>query len=117
MATRGARRHLVTLSVEGPPVSNGDGGYTQTPVALSPSTRWAEIKPATTRDLERVTSGTVLSTESLLVTMDFHPDVTQKTQLAWTDAANRSHVANVTGVTNPDQRCETLILIAVEVIA
>jgi head-tail adaptor len=98
-------------------VPDGDGGYTDVPADLSPSTAYAEITPATARDLERLVAGTVESTDSLLVTMDYHPSVTTKTRLTWTDPAGLPHVASVTGVNNPDQRCRELILVAVEVVA
>lgn len=116
MTTRGQRRHLVTLSTTAAPVADGDGGYTEAPTFLTPKTCYAEIKPATPRDLERLAAGTVLVTEALLVTMDFHPSVNTKTRLAWTDPAGRAHTANVTGVNNPDGRCRDLILVAVEVL-
>ena len=116
MVARGAKRHLVTLSTLGAPVPDGDGGYTEAVVLLTPPTRYAEIQPATTRDLERLAAGTVLATESLLVTMDFHPSVTTKTRLTWTDPAGRSHAANVTGINNPEGRCVELILVVVEVV-
>lgn len=114
---RGPRRHLVSLSTVGPDVPDGGGGYTNAVIALNPSTRYSEIKPATVRDLERVAAGTVISTDTLLVTMDFHPDVDTKTVLDWTDQAGRAHTANVTGVNNPEGRCVDLILVAVEVVA
>jgi len=116
MVSRGARRHLVSLSGPGPKVFDGDGGYTEPPVSLSPATRFAEIKPATARDLERVAAGTVMSTNTVLVSMDFHPSVNTKTMLAWTDQAGIAHSAAVTGVHNTEMRCVELILVAVEVV-
>ena len=115
--SRGPRRHLVSLSTAGPALPEGDGGYTQTSVALNPATRYAAIKPATTRDLERVAAGTVISTDTLIIEMDFHPAIDTKTVLAWTDQAGRAHTAAVTGVNNLEQRCVDLILVAVEVVA
>jgi head-tail adaptor len=112
----GERRHLVTLTVVGPAVSDGDGGFTQAPIALVPSPVYAAIRTPTARDLERLAPGTVIATQSLLVTLPFHPAVTTKTRLAWTDPAGRVHVANVTGVNNPDQRCIDLELVVVEVV-
>jgi head-tail adaptor len=112
----GKRRYLVTLAA----ITNGadgDGGSTEVVTPLVPPTRRAEIKPATARDLERLTAGTVISTETLLVTMPFHPLVTTKTRVAWTDLVGRAHTANVTGVNNPDGRCRELVLVAVEVVA
>lgn len=112
----GNRRYLVTLQ-NSVSTADGDGSYADVWTTLTPATRRAEIKPATARDLERLTAGTVLATESLLVTMPFHPQVTTQTRLLWTDLAGRGHVAHVTGVNNPDQLCRELILTAVEVLA
>ena len=114
--SRGARRHLVSLSTVGPEIPDGDGGFTQASVALNPPTRFAAIKPATQRELERVAAGTVMSTETLIVEMDFHPDVNTKTVLGWTDQAGRAHTATVSGVNNLEQRCVDLILVAVEIV-
>jgi len=113
--SRGKRRYLVTLSGT-TTVADGDGGFTEVITPLVPPTRRAEIKPATARDLERVTAGTTLSTESLLITMPFHPLVTTKTRVTWTDLAGRAHSANLTGVNNPEERCRELICVAVEVV-
>lgn len=116
MMSAGLRRHLVSLSNPGVAVPDGDGGYTQTLTAISPSPVWAEIKPATRRDLERLTAGTVISTESLIVTIPFHSSVTTKTVIGWTDPAGRAHTANVVDVNNPENRCIDLILVVVEVV-
>jgi head-tail adaptor len=116
MATRGQKRHLVTLENPGPSVPDGDGGYTQVWTALSPPRKRAEIKPATARDLERIAAGTVLSTASHVITMDYHRDVTTKTRVSWT-SGGRTHAASVTGVMNPEERCIDLILVCEEVVA
>jgi hypothetical protein len=58
-----------------------------------------------------------MSTDTLIVTMDFHPDVNTKTVLDWTDQSGRAHTATVSGVNNPELRCIDLILVAVEVVA
>lgn len=113
--TVGKRLQLVTLA-NATTTPDSDGSYTNTLTPLVPPTRRASIEPATARDLERLTAGTVIATESLIVTMPFHPQVTTKTQLTWTDRAGRAHVANVTGVNNPEQRCRELICVAVEVV-
>jgi head-tail adaptor len=112
----GKRIHLVSLA-NATTAPDGQGGYTETLTPLTPATLYADIRPATARDLERMAAGTVLSMETLIVVVPFHPSVTTKTQLTWLDRAGRSHLANVTGVNNPDQRCIDLILVAVEVVA
>lgn len=111
MATRGEKRHLVSLANPGTPVPDGDGGYTVVDAPLTPATAWADIRPATARDLERTVSGTVLSTATHLVTMDYHPQVTTQTRLTYN---GRSF--SVTGVANPEERNVELVLAAVEVV-
>lgn len=111
MATRGQKRHLVTLEKPGPPVSDNDGGYTNPPVALSPSSMRAEIKPATARDLERSVANTVQSTASHIVTMDYHPQVDTTTRLLF-----NGRTFQVTGVQNPEERNIELVLACEEVV-
>jgi len=116
-ASIGERAHRVALTGPGgEAVPDGDGGYTVVPAPLDPPAVWAQITPATTADLERLAAGTVLASATLLVTMPFHPGVNNNTQLAWTDAAQRPHTANVVGVVNVDERCVELIVGAVELV-
>ena len=112
----GKRIRRITLDAPGPAIPDGDGGYTQTFTPLNPPTMFAEVKPASTRDLENLVAGTILSTATHLITLPFHPDVTTTTRVQWTDDARRPHVANVTAVINVDERCVELILGATEVV-
>jgi len=116
-ASIGERPHRVSLNGPGgEPVPDADGGYTVPAAPLNPPAVWARITPATAADLERVASGTVLTTATLLVMMPFHPGVDNTTQIAWTDAALRPHLANVVGVVNVDERCREMIVGAVEIV-
>jgi head-tail adaptor len=112
MATRGQKRHLVSLDAPGAAVPDADGGFTQTQAPLDPPEMYAEIQPATARDLERVTAGTVLSSASHVVTMDYHPGVTTQTRITF-----NGRIFSVTGVSNPDERNIETIAICVEVVA
>lgn len=112
MATRGQRRHLVTLqNPSGPPVSDGDGGFTHEYVDLDPPTRYAEIKPATVRDLERVAAGTVLATATQIMTMDYHAGITTQTRVLF-----NARQFSVVGVSNPEERNIDSVLQCVEVV-
>jgi head-tail adaptor len=113
MPTRGQRRHLLTF--ENPvSVPDGEGGFTTTWTELE--SRHAEIKPATARDLERVTASTTISSASHVMTFDYHPDVTTQTRVSWTTKGARVHTANVTGVSNPEERSIDTIVICEEVV-
>ena len=107
-----ALRHKVTLDAPGASVPDGDGGYTQAFTALSPSSVWASIVPATVKDLERIAAGTVLSTASHIVTMRYHSGVSTKTRITY-----GSRILNVTGVINPEERNIETIALCVEVVA
>ncbi len=121
MATRGQKRHLVTL--ENPTRVTDGEGYTETWAALVPSQVFAEIKPATARDLERTVANVVSSTASHLITIDYHSGVTSQTRVTKgprnTDGTlpTGSREFKVTGIQNPEERNIDLILAAEEVVA
>jgi head-tail adaptor len=105
----GALDHRIALeNPSGPPVSDGDGGFTQAWGVCVPSPVWASIAPATVRDLEKVAAGTVLATASHIVTMRYHPEVTTQTRVTY-----GTRILNVTGVVNTDEdNLETIALCA-----
>lgn len=107
----GDYRHGVTFQNPGPPVPDGDGGYTQTWTDLVPATWRVSITPATQRDLERVTAGTVISQASHIVRGLFHAGVTTKTRMLF-DGRQLSIVA----VQNVQERSIYMELVAVEVV-
>jgi hypothetical protein len=112
-----SRAQWVSFDAPGPPVPDGDGGYTQGFAPLDPPALYGEIVPATAYALERLQSSTVMATATLLVTVPFHPGITIETRIAWTDAYLRPHTANVVGIVNVDERCRELVLGVVEVLA
>lgn len=117
MVTRGQKRHLVTLQGAGPLVPDGDGGYTQTRVNLDPATAYAEIKPATARDLERTIANVVQSKASHIVTIDYHSGVTTETTLLFNDAKlGRLRTFQVAGVQNPDEKSKDIVLACEELV-
>jgi len=115
MATRiGDRLRRVQLDAPGPPVPDGDGGFTEGFGPLDPSHVFAKIEPATATSLERLTAGTVTAQATHVITLPFHPGITTQTRVQWDDDTMRHHSANVTSVVNVDERCHTLILAATE---
>jgi head-tail adaptor len=107
----GAYRHRVGLANPTGFVPDGDGGYTEGFAPLDPPDMDASIEAASTRDLERVTAGTVLATATHLVRMRFHPGVTVQTRITFGD-----RVFEVQSVTNVDERNIALILICGELV-
>lgn len=107
----GALRHRIVLENPGASVSDGDGGFTESWTALSPSPVWASIMPATARDLERVAAGTILSTATHIVTMRYHSGVSTKTRITY-----GTRLMSVTGVTNPEERNISTVCVCAEVV-
>lgn len=105
-------RHLVLFQNPGAPASDGDGGFTHTWADLTPATWHVSIEPATTRDLERVAAGTVLSTASHIVKGRFHPGVTTATRMIF-----GGRTFSITGKANLEERSIHMELIAVEIVA
>ena len=106
------RRHLISLQGPGPGVPDGDGGVTQDWANLDPTHVYAEIKPATAKDLERVAAGTVIGTASHVVTFPYHPQVSLSTRILF-----GTRVFSVTGVSNPEERNVETICVCVELVA
>jgi len=79
MATRGERRHVVTFEQPGPPVSDGEGGYTETWTPLSPPLWYVSIRPATAKEAAML--GTLITHVSSIVEGDYHPGVTIESRM------------------------------------
>lgn len=106
----GQLRHKVTLENPGALVPDGRGGFTQVPTQFAQV--WADIRPATPRDLERRVASTVQSSASHIVTTRYVPGVTTATQIRF-----GARVFSVTGVQNPEERNISLVLACNEVVA
>jgi SPP1 family predicted phage head-tail adaptor len=106
----GHRPHRVTLQNPGPPIDNGDNGFTRTWTDLAPAAISVEIKPATQQDLERAAAGTAITTATHLVTGPFHPGVTTDTRLLF-----NGREFHVQSVQDPGERHVEMILLCTEV--
>jgi hypothetical protein len=96
--TLGALRQLGTLSTPGPPVPDGDGGFTQTSIPLDPPVWRFAIEKASVRSAERHFAATVIAQAAYILTGRFHPGITTQTRIAWVDRAGATHTANVLDV-------------------
>lgn len=108
----GSLRHRVRLENPHTPVSDLDGGFTDTPtVALVPSIVYAAIEPADPQNAERAAAGTVVSDVSYRVTMRYHAGVTTKTRIRF-----GTRILQVTGVINTDERNLTTVALCTELV-
>lgn len=105
----GRRVHQVTLQTPAAAAPDDDGSFTQTPPTTLATVR-ANITRAGVRQLERVTSGTVLAQATHLVTIPYIPGVTTQTNIVF-----GSRTFHVQDVVNPDERSRELQLICIEV--
>jgi len=107
--TIGAKRHRVFLQNPGPPMPDGDGGYTLTWVDLAPAAVNAGIVAAEAQDLERFKAETVVASATKRVDTDYHPQVSLKTRILF-----GAQVLSIVGVTDPDETHTRLVLLCVD---
>jgi head-tail adaptor len=104
----GAYRHLVTFQDPGPPVPDGEGGYTEGWTDLAPTWR-VSITPATVRDLERVGAGTILASATHVIKGRWRADLTLETRMLF-----EGRIFHLTNITNDEERDWTMTLLAEE---
>ena len=105
----GARLHQVTLDNPGPPVPDGDGGFTESVVPLTPPTLFARIAPVT--EVESAAAGsTVLALATHRVIVPWHPQITMQTRLTF-----NGRRFSVIKRTNLEERNVTLDLLCAEI--
>lgn len=108
------RQKRLTLETPGPPVPDGDGGYTRDPIPLVPPAVWGYVRPASARDLERIAGSTTLPTATHLVTIPYHPQVTTETVVQMEAHPQPPRALKVVYLGNPDERNALLELICAE---
>lgn len=108
----GDRPHRVILQRPGPPVPDGDGGFTHSWIDLVPPGWTCEIKPATAVDLERVAAGTTIATNTYIAKGPHHPQLATSSRILF-----NGRIFHCTGVSNPEERNVETIAIAVELVA
>jgi head-tail adaptor len=114
----GQKTIRVALDNPGAAVPDGEGGYTEGWAALDPAETWANIRPATARDAERLAGGTVLSTRTFVITIDYHPGITTATRVRFHDYhAGKDRTFQVSSVQNPDEAYRDLVITADETTA
>lgn len=109
----GAMNRMVTL--ETPtivPDANGLG-FTEVWTALVPSPVSAAIEQANAKSLDKLIANATVTQATKLVRIRFHPQVTQKTRLTWTDGLG-THVANATDIVNVLSRDAEMVIVCSE---
>lgn len=108
----GQLRHRVT--VENPTrIADGEGGYSESWSAVSPSPIWAKVEPATARTIERAAGNTIEAPLSHIVTVRAKEGagITTKTRLT-----HDSRRLAVRGVQLVDEIEHWLVLACEEVV-
>jgi hypothetical protein len=104
------KRHLVTLANAGPRVSDGEGGYTETWLPLTPPT-WNVAIETPSPSGERVTGQGVQASVRHVVRGDYRPDVSTATVITRPGTQGRpDRRFYVRGVENPDEANGELLL-------
>ena len=103
----GRTEHLVRFEDPSAPVPDGEGGFSETWSPLSPEYWYVRIRPATARDAEHATAGTVITHLSHLVHGRYHPGVTTATRMTF-----EGRTYQVTSVVNLDERDREMELVA-----
>jgi len=109
----GERQHQVNVLTPGAasPEAGGGGGWSNTPAPATPAVWWVRIRPATVRDLERVTAGTTLTTATHVLEGAYHPGITAESTLTY-----GTRTFYVRGVINPEERNIATIAVCQEVL-
>lgn len=104
----GLRRHEVVIQSLAP-VADGDGGFTEAPTTIA--TVRASIETASQRQLERVTSGTVIAEATHLVTTPYVSGVTTQCRVLF-----GARTFQVLAVTDPLEAHYTLQMTCMEIV-
>ena len=108
---RGKYIHLVRFEIPGAPIPDGDGGYTQGWTPLQPEPWYVSIRPATARDLENETAGTITASATHVIEGDYHLGISIKARVVRLD---NGRIFQVAGIANHDDRNVTMSLFCQE---
>jgi len=109
----GTLRQVVTLSNPGTAVPDGEGGGTLTYAPLDPAQWRCSIEVASVRATERLFAATITAHATHIFTGRYHPGITTKTRLTWTDRSGTTHVGEVLDVDDTEGAgVETVALVS-----
>jgi hypothetical protein len=108
----GDLRQVGTLTDPGPAIPDGDGGFTQARVPLSPSTWRFAIQRASVGMSEKLFGQTVVAHASYIMNGRYHAGIGMQTQVTWTDRGGLVHTANVVDIVDTEGvGVETILLV------
>lgn len=106
--------HRVRFEKPGGYVPDGDGGYAPTWEQIGPDVPWfVKIRPATVRDLESETAGTVSAQASHIVTGKWLAGITPTSRMV---RVRDNRIFQINGVANDDERDETMTIFCTELL-
>lgn len=111
MKAIGALRHRLEL-ISPERLEDGAGGFTR--VDAAQGVVWADIRPASMREMDA--AGRLEMQITHVITIRFRADILplQGWRVRWTDRANRQREGYVQTASDPDERCRFLELIVRE---
>jgi len=93
-----------------PPIPDGEGGYDDTPIPLTPPGDWAAIEPATSTDQELPIAGAVAGSLTHAVTIRYRPDMNLSVQITFVDLRHVTRRLWVRSIQDPFEQHELLKL-------
>ena len=114
MMPAGRRTTYVTLENPGAPVPDGAGGFTETWTALDPPTAWVALEALGGAGMERLTADTITASGTHQVTLPYHPQITVRTRLTYTDPDRGPRTFAVVGLQDAANARRELVLVAAE---
>lgn len=95
-------------------VPDGGGGFTETWAPLDPPTAWVALESLSSGEMERQTADTITAGGTHAATLGYHPGVTVKTRLTYTDPDRGARVFQVIGLRDPEEARRELVLVVAE---
>jgi head-tail adaptor len=109
----GRLTHSVSIQTPGAPVADGEGGYTQTWYAITPSPVWCSFTSAAARDMQRLAGGNAtLAAATHIIEMHYHSGITTRMRVVI-----GTRPLNILGVANVDEADEMTRLFCEEVLS
>ena len=105
----GDLRHVGVFQKPGGQIPDGEGGYIDGWIDLTPAPWPVQITPATARDLERSAASTVVATATHLIVTRWRSDLDTSARMTF-----EGRIFSITGIQNVDERDQWLRLTAEE---